>query len=220
MAPPQFPMYSPGSSKGPGESSLEPLFGSGPSADPGYLASLGSGTYLGQLRLVMLALAAAPVLILAIMPLIIQEGGRLGDLPPMFDIPAWAYLPSPVLALVAALLGGRTPGPLPPGAPTPTLAADTALVMFRQALLLRFAMAEAVILAGVPVSLLVRSEVPFVVGFVCGYPLLIRLALPTRSLVERIRERLESGRLHSHLWPALLATPPRPASGGPRGDGT
>jgi hypothetical protein len=195
-------MHSPGSSgKGAGPA-LEPVFGAGPAADPGYLTTLRARTYLGRLRLMMLALAAAPVLILVIVPFMVREGhSRLGD------VPWWVYLPPAAAALVAVLVAPRGPRPLPPGG-DPLQTAGAALTLFRQAVLLRFALSEAVILVGIPPALIARSELPFLVAFVLGYPLLLRLALPTRGLVERIRRRLEAAGAESHLWAALLSPSP------------
>ncbi|MBB6395177.1 hypothetical protein BKA00_002091 [Actinomadura coerulea] len=205
MAPPPFSMYSPKTPEGDGGPHVAPVFGAGPGDDPGYLASLRGGTELGRTRLMMLALLAAPVLILAIMPLIVEDGRG--------DGPAWVYLPLAAAALPALLAGPRVPRPMVPGA-EPAAAARTALMMFRQAVLLRFALAEGVILLGLPLAMVAHSELVFVAGFVLGYPLLVWLALPTRSGVERIRRRLESGDAESHLWAVLLAGPAFPRDSG------
>ncbi|GGV35331.1 hypothetical protein GCM10010182_69200 [Actinomadura cremea] len=211
MAPPPFSMYSP---KGPGDdgaagvtAGLTPVYGAGPDDAPGYLASLRGGTELGRLRAVMLVLLAAPVLILAIMPLIVEDGGG-----PAGDAGPWPYLVPAVLALPALLAGPRTPPPMPPGG-TRGDAAGRALLLFRQAVLLRFALALGVILVGLPLAMVGHSELIFVAGFAIGYPLLVRLALPTRGGVERIRRRLERHGAESHLWAVLLA--PRPGPDGP-----
>ncbi|MFD0905797.1 hypothetical protein [Actinomadura sediminis] len=209
MAPPPFSMYSP---KGPGDdgaadvtAGLAPVYGAGPDDDPGYLASLRGGTVLGRLRAVMLVLLAAPVLILAITPLIVDEGdgGRAGDGGP------WPYLVLAVLALPALLAGPRTPRPMPPGG-TRGDAAGRALLLFRQAVLLRFALPLGVVLAGLPLAMVGHGELIFVAGFAAGYPLLAGLALPTRGGVERIRRRLEAHGAESHLWAVLLAPQPGP----------
>lgn len=206
MAPPPFSMYSPKTPEDDGRPDVAPVFGAGPGDDPGYLASLRGGTELGRMRLMMLALLAAPVLILAIMPLIVEDGR--GDAPP------WIYLPLAAAALAALLAGPRAPRPMVPGA-DPGAAARTALMMFRQAVLLRFALAEGVILLGLPLAMVAHSELVFAAGFVLGYPLLVWLALPTRSGVERMRRRLESRDAESHLWAVLLAAPASPHDSGP-----
>lgn len=206
MAPPPFSMYSPKTPDGDGGPDVAPVFGAGPGDDPGYLASLRGGTELGRMRLMMLALLAAPLLILAIMPLIVEDGR--GDALP------WIYLPLAAAALPALLAGPRAPRPMAPG-DDPAAAARTALMMFRQAILLRFALAEGVILLGLPLAMVAHSELVFVAGFAVGYPLLVWLALPTRSGVERMRRRLESGDAESHLWAALLAAPPSSRDSGP-----
>ncbi|MFD0690397.1 hypothetical protein [Actinomadura fibrosa] len=200
MAPPPFSMYSP-KTPGDGVPAVEPVFGAGPGDDPGYLASLRSGTVLGQIRAMMVVLCGAPVLICAIVPLIVEnkDEGLAGA-------PAWIYLPLAAAALLAVLAGPRAPRPMEPGAP-PAQAAATALVVYRQAVLLRFALAEGVILLGLPLAMVGHSELVFAVGFVLGYPLLVWLALPTRAGVERMRRRLEASGAESHLWPALLARP-------------
>ncbi|MER7548319.1 hypothetical protein ABTW95_35470 [Spirillospora sp. NPDC127506] len=208
MAPPPFSMYSPRSPEGDGPD-MAPVFGAGPGDDPGYLASLRTGTELGRLRAMMLVLLAAPVLILAIMPLIVRDG-RDGA-------PPWIYAPLAAAALVALAAGPRAPRPVAPGAAPaePAAAARTALMMFRQAVLLRFALAEGVILLGLPLAMIGHSELVFVAGFVAGYPLLVWLALPTRGGVERMRRRLESRGAETHLWAALLAAPPSPRDDAP-----
>ncbi|TDD62978.1 hypothetical protein E1293_43550 [Actinomadura darangshiensis] len=198
MAPPPFSMYSPKTPEGGGGPSVAPVFGAGPADDPGYLASLRGGTELGRLRLMMLALLAAPVLILAIMPLIVEGGGG--------EAPAWLYPPLAAAALLALLAGPRAPRPMEPRDEREA-AALAALMMFRQAVLLRFALAEGVILLGLPLAMVGHSELVFVAGFVLGYPLLVWLALPTRGGVERMRRRMESAGAESHLWAVLLAAP-------------
>ncbi|MEV5831603.1 hypothetical protein AB0L25_39180 [Spirillospora sp. NPDC052242] len=208
MAPPPFSMYSP---KGPGDdgaadvtAGLAPVYGAGPDDDPGYLASLRGGTVLGRLRAGMLVLVAAPVLILAIMPLIVRgDAGLAGDGGP------WPYLVLAVLAVPAALVGPRTPRPMPPGG-TRGDAAVRALLLFRQAVLLRLALALGVILAGLPLAMVGHGELIFLAGFAAGYPLLVGLALPTRGGVERLRRRLERHGAESHLWAVLLAPQPGP----------
>ena len=77
MAPPPFSMYSPKTPDGDGGPDVAPVFGAGPGDDPGYFASLRGRTELGRLRLMMLVLVAAPVLILAISPMIVQFDGIL-----------------------------------------------------------------------------------------------------------------------------------------------
>jgi hypothetical protein len=212
MAPPPFSMYSPKTPEGDGGPSAEPLFGAGPGDDPGYLASLRGVTVLGRMRAMMLVLVGAPVLILALTPLIVgNRGGAAGDAPP------WIYAPLLLAAAVAVLAGPRAPLPMAPGA-EPAAAARLALVQFRQAVLLRFALAEGVILLGLPLAMTAHAEAVFVAGFVLGYPLLLWLALPTRGGVERLRRRLESKGAESHLWAVLLAPPPpEPLPGGASG---
>ncbi|MFI0353655.1 hypothetical protein [Actinomadura sp. 9N407] len=199
MAPSRFSVYSPGHDPDDG-TSLEPRYGAGREQDPGYLASLRGGSVLGQLRRMWLVLVIAPVLILAISPLIVQGTGDLfgGAVP-------WFCLPLVAAAAAAAVIGPRTPRPMPPGSPPPKAAA-AALMNFRQALLVRFALAEGVIVLGLALATTARSEAVFVAGFVLGYPLLLWLSLPTAGRIEGIRRRLEAQDAESHLWAALLAT--------------
>jgi hypothetical protein len=184
----------------------EPRFGAGPEADPGFVASLREQppTMLGRLRVMMLTLAAAPVLIFALIPFLVRGGqGLFGALP------YWIFAPL-AAAFAGALLGGlRVPRPLTPGGDA-ARAAEAAAVLFRQAMLLRFALSEAVILLGLALAVLTHSQWTYAAGFVLGYPLLIVWALPTRGMVERVRRRLEGAGAESHLWAALLAAaPPR-----------
>ncbi|MFC5749663.1 hypothetical protein [Actinomadura rugatobispora] len=212
MASPRFPQQPPEDDVPGG-----PLFGAGRDRAPGYLASLRSGTVLGQLRTLALVLVVAPLLILAISPLIVRGGdGGDGVLPLLLCVPLVAG------ALVTVAVGPRTPRPLPPGQDRERAAA-LALVQFRQAVLVRYALAEGVILLGLPLAIAAETVLVFLAGFVLGYPLLLWLALPTAGMVERIRRRLEARGAQSHLWAALLAPalartpgasyPPRP--GGP-----
>ncbi|MEU9022431.1 hypothetical protein [Actinomadura sp. NPDC048394] len=199
MAPPPYSKHLP---EGDGGPSADPVFGAGPGDDPGYLASLRDATVLGRMRLMMLVLVVAPVLILALTPLIVDNrGGAAGDAPP------WIYAPLLLAAAVAALAGPRAPLAMAPGAEPPA-AARLALTQFRQAVLLRFALAEGVILLGLPLAMIGHAVVVFAAGFAVGYPLLLWLALPTRGGVERVRRRLESQGAESHLWAVLLAAPP------------
>ncbi|XVQ07780.1 hypothetical protein ACQP1W_35095 [Spirillospora sp. CA-255316] len=196
MASPRFPQQPPEDDVPEG-----PLFGAGRDRAPGYLASLRSGTVLGQLRTMALVLVVAPLLILAISPLIVRgDGGDGGS----GAVPLLLCVPLVLGALVAAAVGPRTPRPLPPGQGREQAAA-LALVQFRQAVLLRYALAEGVILLGLPLAIAAETEMVFLVGFVLGYPLLLWLALPTAGMVERIRRRLEARGVQSHLWAALLA---------------
>ncbi|MBO2465658.1 hypothetical protein [Actinomadura violacea] len=196
MGPTPYSMQQP---EGAGAPPAGPVFGAGPGDDPGYLASLRDMTVLGRMRLMMLVLVGAPLLILTLTPLIVDNrGGAAGDAPP------WIYAPLLLAAAVAALAGPRAPLPMAPGA-EPAEAARLALTQFRAAVMLRFALAEGVILLGLPLAMIGHAVVVFVAGFVVGYPLLLWLALPTRGGVERMRGRLESRGTESHLWAALLA---------------
>jgi hypothetical protein len=216
MASPRFPQQPPEDEVPEG-----PLFGAGRDRAPGYLASLRSGTVLGQLRTMALVLVVAPPLILAITPLIVRGGDGDGG---SDAVPLLLCVPLVLGALVAAAVGPRTPRPLEPGQEREQAAA-LALVQFRQAVLLRYALAEGVILLGLPLAIAAETELVFLAGFVLGYPLLLWLALPTAGMVERIRRRLEARGAQSHLWAALLAPalarppgaspPPQARPGGP-----
>ncbi|MCW2889977.1 MAG: hypothetical protein QOE54_7144 [Streptosporangiaceae bacterium] len=210
MASAQSPQHPPGSA-GRDRPFVEPLLGVGPEADQGYLASLRSGprTMLRQLRATMLTLVIAPLAISAIVPFVVRDGkSRFGDLP------GWVFLPLVLAFLVALVVGLRAPRALPLAPDReadPRRTAELAAVVFRQALFLRFALSDAVILLGLALAVIGHSEMPFAVGFVLGYPLLIALALPTKGTVERMRRRMEAAGTESHLWAVLLAPLPAPA---------
>ncbi|MEU6036661.1 hypothetical protein ABZ801_14745 [Actinomadura sp. NPDC047616] len=199
MATPPFPMYSP-RTPADGGPLVRPRYGAGRADDPGYLRSLRTGTVLARLRAVMLVLAVAQVLILAISPLLVPGG------PARLPAP-WTVPPLAAAVLVAALAGPRTPRPLRPGRDREQAAA-AALLQFRQAILVRFALADAVILLGLALAVTTRDEPVFLAAFALGYPLLLGLALPTAGGVERVRRRLEAGGADSHLWAVLLAPAP------------
>ena len=203
-------MASPGFSRQPsGDDDVSPglPFGATRERDPGFFASLGSGTVLGQLRMMALALVVAPVLILAISPMIVRSpedgDGEPGTLPLLLCVPLLLG------ALVAVVVGPRTPKPLPPGLEDGR-AAELAREQFQHAVLMRYALAEGTILLGLPLAIVAESEAVFVFGFVLGWPALVWLALPTQGMVERVRRRLESRGARSHLWAALLAQGPPP----------
>ncbi|MFC4909428.1 hypothetical protein [Actinomadura gamaensis] len=201
MASVQFPLSGPDD----GPSGPSDLYEASAADDPGYLASVrSSSTVLGQLRTTVAALVAAPVLILAISPLIVPAGqGRLDGLGPLLCLP--------VLALGAAALvfGPRAPRPLPPGG-TGEAAVRRAGLLFRQAIMFRYALSEATILVGLPLAMVGRSVWIFVFAFAVGYPILVWLTVPTTARIEAVRRRLESGGAPSFLWTALLAPPRRP----------
>jgi hypothetical protein len=138
--------------------------------------------------------AAAPALPgVALSPAIIKiETGHL-TLSPLS-----ATLSVAVLAVLAFCLAPRVPGRLSPGL-GPAQAAAASSVSFRSAVLLRFALAEGVILGGLPLWMASDSLTPMLVAFALGYPLLIALALPTRATIERMRRRMESGGAQSEL---------------------
>ncbi|MEW2360110.1 hypothetical protein [Spirillospora sp. NPDC029432] len=201
MAPPQFSMYSPGPGPDDG-TSVEPLFGAGRERDPGFAASVRDGSVIGQLRRLVLVLVAAPVLILAITPLIVRGEAHAGAVP-------WCCLALAAVAAAVAAAGPRTPPPMSPGR-APRAAAAESLGHFRQALMVRYALAEGVILLGLVLAIAFRSELVYLAGFVLGQPLLLWLTLPTGGRIESVRRRLESRGAESHLWAALLASAPRP----------
>jgi hypothetical protein len=173
--------------------------------DPGYLASLGSGSMLGQLRVTFLALLLMPVLIAGVSPLIVRIETQHLDTSPW-----WAEAAIAVLAVAVLLVARRLPPALSPDLPpdrVPTAASNS----FRATMFLRFALTEAVVLAGLPLSMASDSLAPMAVAFVLGFPLMLLLATPTRGTVEAIRVRLERNGLETGLWATLLAPfPSRP----------
>ncbi|MFC0041065.1 hypothetical protein [Actinomadura rayongensis] len=205
MSPSQFSMYTPTPPEDGDDGDVEPVYGLGPADDPGFFASIRTRTHLGQWRMTAVVLILGPALILAVSPLIVQEGdSKLGV------VPAWVpWLPPVLAALAAAFLGPRLPRPLPPGLGRAE-ATRLAVVQARQGTLVLFALTEGVILCGLPLAMVARDEWIFVLAFVLGYPQLIWNLLPTAGTVERVRRRLEAGGAESHLWSGLLAPLPVP----------
>ncbi|RFU38669.1 hypothetical protein DZF91_26460 [Actinomadura logoneensis] len=181
-------------------------FEAGASDDPGYLASMRPpATVLGQLRLLVSVLLTAPVLILAISPLIVRSGPD----GPGGVVAGLLLLPVLVAAVAAVVLGPRAPRPLEPGRDAEE-AARLAGGRFRQAIMFRYALTEGTILVGLPLAMIGNTVWIFVFAFAVGYPLLVWLTLPTRNRIEAVRRRLESAGEPSHLWSELL----RPLNGG------
>jgi len=177
----------------------DPPPGAGPEGDPGYLASLRTGTLLAQLRRAFLGLLAVPVGVLALSPYIMRIETHTVDTPPL-----WACAVVPVAAVCALLLARRMPTALPnraePGGSRPDASES-----FRGSLFLRFALTEGVVLLGLPLSMAADSFLPMALAFGLGYPLVLTMAVPTRSTIERIRARLEADGASSDLWTALLS---------------
>lgn len=171
----------------------------GPEGDPGYLASLRTGSTLAQLRKSFLSLLAVPVLVLALSPLIIRIETHHLDTPPL-----WAAAAIVLVALGVLVVAPRLPRPLKAG----MLQQETAVAassMFRSTLFLRFTFCEGVVLSGLPLSMAADSMVPMLLAFGLGYPLLMAFALPTRGTIEGIRRRIEAEGAVSDLWASLLA---------------
>ena len=161
---------------------------------------------LAQLRVTFLALAAMPLVVVGLSPAIIKiETGHL-SLSPLS-----ATLAVAVLAVLALLLAPRVPGRLRAGL-DPSQAAAASSVSFRSAVLLRFALAEGVILGGLPLSMASDSLTPILLAFVLGYPLLIVLALPTRATIERIAAGWSRGRPVGVVGGAPGPLPLKPAA--------
>ncbi|GAA3203823.1 hypothetical protein [Actinocorallia longicatena] len=192
-----------------GPGSGDPASGDPSASDPGFFSSLGSGSMLGQLRLTFLALMPMPVLVAAMSPFIVRIETHHLDAPPV-----WAEAAVIALALAVLLVVRRLPPPLSPDL-APDRVAAAASSSFRATLFLRFAMTEAVVLAGLPLSMVSDSLVPMTVAFGLGFPLMLALSLPTRGTIERIRERLEHNGLTTDLWATLLGPFPGRAKASP-----
>jgi FtsH-binding integral membrane protein len=169
-----------------------PFPDAGPEDDPGYLASLRTGTLLAQLRRAFLGLLTVPVGVLALSPYIMRIETHTVDAPPL-----WACAAVPLAAVGVLLAVRRMPGALPPGA--------GASESFRAALFLRFALTEGVVLFGLPLSMASDSFLPMALSFCLGYPLVLSMGIPTRRTIERIRTRMEAGGTATGLWAALLS---------------
>ncbi len=106
-------MYSPKSPDGDGRT-WRPCSARDRATTPATPPPLRTATELGRLRAMMLVLLAAPVLILVIMPLIVQDGRE--------DAPPWLYAPLAAAALLALLAypahrARCSPPPAPPRSP-------------------------------------------------------------------------------------------------------
>jgi hypothetical protein len=176
---------------------VDPPPGAGPEGDPGYLASLRTGTLLAQLRKAFLGLLAVPVGVLALSPYIMRVETHTVDARPLLSCAV-----VPLAAAGVLLLVRRLPSALPRGGGGPRLSASES---FRAGLFLRFALTEGVVLLGLPLSMASDSFLPMALSFCLGYPLVVALALPTRGTIERMRARMEADGVSSDLWGSLLA---------------
>ncbi|GAB3683287.1 hypothetical protein GCM10027589_52900 [Actinocorallia lasiicapitis] len=167
-------------------------------ADPGFLASLGSRTMLGQLRVTFLALLFMPVLVAGVSPFIVRIETTSLSAPP-----AWAEAAVVLLAVAVLVVALRIPPALSPKLPAHKVAA-AASSSFRATVFLRFAMTEAVVLAGLPLSMVSDSLMPMAVAFGLGFPMMLVLAIPTRRSIDGIRARLEREGVVTELWATLL----------------
>jgi hypothetical protein len=169
--------------------------------DPGYVGSIVSKTVVGQFRLVMVAILLLPVAVIGLVPLVTGIGGApvlLVAVPPLV---ALASLP------VARMAARNAVAPLPPRLPRGEDPGATSVVALRQSTFIPLALTEAPLLVGFVLSMAAGSVLPYLAGFVIGWPLMIVLSLPTHGRIERVRARLESGGTESRLWDVLLSPP-------------
>jgi hypothetical protein len=191
---PQEPHAPYGQPSAPGAPGAGP--GAGAEVDPGFRASLSHRTPLGTLRMLALSLAAAPLLIGVIVAIIVVPAESV--LPPL--------LPYAVIAgsgLVSVAIGRMVPRPLDPMAESDQTG-RAAVAAFRQAMMIRFASAEATVLVGLPMCFLVGSPLPYAASLAIGFPLLVWLVVPTRAMIENVRRRLEERGAVSNLWTGLV----------------
>ncbi|MGH8868971.1 MAG: hypothetical protein ACRDYU_13370 [Actinomycetes bacterium] len=172
----------------------------GPAQDPGYVASLRTGTgQLGATRRLAFALVMTPVLLWVWVPFI-PLGTRA--------MPAWALLVvagAVVVTMGLARLVAETVSPLAPRLGPPEARAE-ALVVFRSQVLFQVVVASTPVFTGFVMAIVAHSATPWTAGFILGWPLMM-LALPTTTVVERIRQRLEEHGVTSDLWAGLLQVP-------------
>jgi len=169
----------------------------GPDHDPGYLASLRHGTGpLGATRRLVFGLVTAPVLLWLLLPLLGLHARRL---------PAWALLVVAGAVLATMMLSRLVLETIAPLSPTldPRVARSRALVVFRSQVVFQVVVAQTPLFAGFVLALAAHSPLPWVAGFLLGWPLTL-LSLPTTTIVERVRQRLEAYGAPSGLWETLL----------------
>ncbi|MGH3344086.1 MAG: hypothetical protein ACRDPK_14705 [Carbonactinosporaceae bacterium] len=169
----------------------------GPLADPGYTESLNTGTPLAAIRRLGFFAVAAPVLVFLLLPLVVHDG----------QTPTWTMVLS-VLAGAAPpfwlhLVGfGATP--LEPGIDD-VAAAERSLAALRGATGERLAITALPLAVGLVLTFIGSSLLPYALGFLVGWPQMLR-ATPTTRTIEGLRAHLESRGVTSHLWEALLTS--------------
>ncbi|HSF26458.1 MAG TPA: hypothetical protein VLC50_02970 [Actinomycetes bacterium] len=169
--------------------------------DPGYLRSITSKTVLGQFRLIMVAILLVPIAVIGLVPLVAGVGASpvlYVVLPPLLAISGF---------VMARMLVLRSAPPLPVRLPHGEDHGATAVAALRQATYLPLALTEAPLLIGFMLSVVAGSTLPYLAGFVVGWPLMVVASLPTHTRIERIRASLESQGATSHLWDVLLSAP-------------
>jgi hypothetical protein len=170
-----------------------------PDLDPGYLESLRSRSELSVVRREAALLALVPLVVFVLLPYLVREGGA----------PLWTLLPPALVAVASAVVARRaTDYAVPPLSPG-TEQADgrtASLAALRHATHVRLAVAAAPIAAGVVMALVGTGLLPYVVGFLLGWPQVL-LALPRTARIEDVRSRLDAAGAQAPLWDALLRVP-------------
>jgi hypothetical protein len=167
----------------------------GPDGDPGYIESLRTGTRLAELRKFGLILAVVPVVVFVGIPMLVHDG----------KTPAWTLV-LPLLAAVGAYIAARQLAASVQALPAegdPHAVRERALAALRRSMLVRLGVTAVPLVLGLLASLIGGSLLPYAVGFLLGWPQMLR-ALPDARMIEESRARLEAHGVYSGLWEALV----------------
>lgn len=166
---------------------------------------MSTGTPLGGLRALALIFAVVPLLIGALIPVVTDASS--GEMSVTVGVVVVAFFALTTLGVQTVAVPRQfAPAPAddtPDPAATGMAAATEGVQQLRAALFLRLALAQGAVLVGMALAVATGSVVPFLVGFVIGWPAML-LAVPTRRYVDRAHQRMESRGARVPLWDVLL----------------